>query len=125
MAVTGLTAIAYQRPGFVEDRILKVNGFTGTYTAGGDTIDLTTVVEGKWDGFNNFSFRAILAAYPLNDVGGYYFELIPGTTKANYKLKIFAPAGTEITGGAAYPGALTTAIASNPILLEVTTQKGI
>jgi hypothetical protein len=79
--------------------------FSGNYTAGGDTLNLTTATNPK------FLSGAFLGYVPTeyrvcNDAAGYGFEWVPGTTLANGKLKLWSSANTELAAGA-YNAALT------------------
>ena len=84
--------------------------FSGSYTAGGDMLNLASAsnpngLEGEG-----------MAEAPLNGGPGVYFENLDGhyvqpvvagvTSAASYKLQVFAPGGSELTAGA-YPAALT------------------
>ncbi len=84
--------------------------FSGSYTVGGDALNLASVanpngLEGEG------AFRV-----PLNGGPGVFFENLDGyyvqpvvegvTSPANYKLQVFAPGGSELTAEA-YPSAIT------------------
>jgi hypothetical protein len=80
--------------------------FTGSYTVGGDTLDLTAVqntaghsVEGFFEPPNNIGVFS-------ENVGGYYCQVVPGATLNTYKVKLFSPGGLEFTA-IAYPAAVT------------------
>jgi hypothetical protein len=88
---------------------------SGSYTAGGDTLNLT---PNTWTDPNGKG----LIGYPQNPPGecpkvtgyvgftgayeGAYAIVIPGTTLATYKLQQFLPGGTEFSTGA-YNAAVT------------------
>lgn len=99
-------ALTMQVGRMITERILAL-AFAGNYPTGGDTLDLTAISEAlnRIDGFKNFKFDGIKVMYPVSESGGYYFEIIKGTTLANNKVKIYKPAGTELDAGA-YPAAL-------------------
>ena len=92
----------------LRDKELSISAVaSGNYTAGGDTVNLTSLLNPK-------NFSNALAGYPgkIEDFSieqmpaGYGGELIPGTTLANWKLKIFTTSNTEL-GAGAYPAAIT------------------
>lgn len=68
--------------------------FTGSYTAGGDTLDLTPVSE-------KLSSSQILqiVADSVNGNGMYYVAIV-GNALNNHKLKVFSAGGVELTTGA-------------------------
>src|SRR5579872_55885 len=74
--------------------------FTGSYTAGGDTLDLTPVSE-------KLSSSQILqiVADSVNGNGMYYVAIV-GSALNNHKLKVFSAGGVELTAGA-YTGGVT------------------
>ena len=72
--------------------------FSGSYTAGGDTVDFSPFVSGN------------ASDLPLSvceeRLGGYAASYVPGATIAAGKLKLFTTAATELSAGA-YPAGLT------------------
>ena len=84
--------------------------FSGSYTAGGDALNLASPANPN--GLESES----LAEIPVSGGPGIFFENLDGyyvqpvvagvTSPANYKLQVFAPGGAELTTGA-YPAALT------------------
>ncbi|HEV2275611.1 MAG TPA: hypothetical protein VGR96_15675 [Acidobacteriaceae bacterium] len=84
--------------------------FTGSYTTGGDALNLES--PGNPNGIED----AGLSEMPLNGGPGVFFENIDGyyvqpvvagaTSPASLKLQVFAPGGAELAAGA-YPAALT------------------
>lgn len=84
--------------------------FSGSYTVGGDTLNLASVANP-----NGLEGEA-LAQIPLNAGPGVFFESLDGyyvqpvvagvTSPANYKLQVFAPGGNELTAQP-YPSAIT------------------
>lgn len=122
MAVA-LSSVAMHTPGRLVTRVIKVTVSGTTYTAGGDTLDFTGITNAAGiDGFKQFS-RLPVYVVPMNDVNGYYFEIIPGTTLANWKFKVFAPAGTEAANGGAAYTAINTGTHAD-ILIEMVHKQG-
>lgn len=84
--------------------------FSGSYTVGGDTLNLASVANPN--GLEGEAFAQI----PLNGGPGVFFESLDGyyvqpvvagvTSPANYKLQVFAPGGNELTA-LPYPSAIT------------------
>jgi len=115
-----MLAVALQKyipEGVPEAAIIKVTP-SGNYTEGGDTLNL---VSGTWSDPNG---KGIIG-YPENPPGvnpvvesnvgftgadeGAYAVVVPGATLATYKLQVFAPGGTELTGSpTAYPAGILT-----------------
>lgn len=107
MAVKGQSLTMQTGQRFTE-RVLAL-AFSGSYTSGGDTLDLTAIDNttlNRLDGFMNFTLAGIKIGYPLSDSGGYYFEVLRGTTLKNWKIKVYQASGSEL-GAGAYPAALT------------------
>lgn len=80
--------------------------FSGSYTAGGDTISFKAATNPNNE--ENANWGRMPTSYAVkNFPAGYKAEIIPGTTLANWKLKIWDnAAGTELAASS-YPGALT------------------
>jgi hypothetical protein len=105
-------------------RVLTL-ALTGTYVAGGDTLNLTAAggPNSKGiDGFYDFSNSPDYAGN-VNIPGLYKAEVIIGATPATCKLKIYdlttATQG-ELTNGAAYPaGLLATTPPTSPVTVEI------
>jgi len=101
-----LTALAVRHDLRTKELILKAVA-SGNYATGGDTVNLTSIL-------NPNNITNAVAGYPgritepivKQFAGGYVAELIPGTTLANWKLKIFSAPATELAAGA-YPAAIT------------------
>ena len=74
--------------------------FTGSYTAGGDTLDLTPVSDKL-----SSSQIVQIVADSVNGNGIYYVAIV-GSALNNHKLKIFSAGGTELIAGA-YTGSVT------------------
>jgi len=83
--------------------------FSGSYSTGGDTFDLTTVMGQRVLGRVFQAGKAPLYGYAAGS-GGYSFGVIPGTgaapNLANGKIKISTTAATELAAGA-YPAGIT------------------
>lgn len=80
---------------------------TGTYTSGGDTLDLSAYPTQSanpptWVAFSEAPTASVAPS-------GYNFYYQPGTTPANGKLRVTSAAGTELSAGA-YPAALLAAL---------------
>ena len=102
-------------------RTLCMLKMTGNYTTGGDTLDFSnaggtpaapTTVPAEADASQkvgpsraDVSDGPVVAGTVLANGGGYI--LIKGTNPTNWKLKIFATAGTEYANGAYGADALT------------------
>lgn len=107
MAVKG-QSLSMQTGQRITERLLAL-AFSGNYVAGGDTLDLTNIDQttiARIDGFANFTYAGIKITYPVSESGGYYFEVIKGTTLKNYKIKAYQPTGTEVVAGA-YPAPMS------------------
>ena len=74
--------------------------FTGSYSAGGDTLDLTPV-------FDKLSSSQVvqIIADSVNGNGMYYVAIV-GSALNNHKLKVFSAGGVELSAGA-YTGTVT------------------
>lgn len=81
---------------------------SGNYVTGGDTINLTVIADPNHIGPNcQAGYPGKIDDYSVEQMPvGYGGELIPGTTLANWKLKIFTTSNTELAAGA-YPAAIT------------------
>jgi hypothetical protein len=89
--------------------------FSGSYSTGGDTLDLTPLVQAATPlaGIGNLLNVVVESNGPSGSQGfggGYYF-FSKGTTLANGKLLIFASGGSQL-GAGAYPSAVTTDVVS-------------
>lgn len=75
--------------------------FSGSYTAGGDTLDFTQVAD-------KLPSTQIIQVFADSQNGnaGYYVP-IAGSALNNWKLKAFSGGGAEIAAGA-YPASVTT-----------------
>ena len=87
---------------------------SGNYTTGGETINLTSILNPKFLLSANVGYPGNIVDYEvLNCPVGYEAVLIPGSNLTNWKLKFeYTGAGAnapfnELAAGA-YPGALTT-----------------
>lgn len=84
--------------------------FSGSYTPGGDALNLTAIANP-----NGLEVEGLVVP-PLNGGPGVFFENLDGyyvqpvvggvTSVANYKLQVFAPGGSELTAEA-YPSQIT------------------
>ena len=80
--------------------------FSGSYAAGGDTVDFSTIGEKILSGLAQGPLQAV--AFSQNgSVNTYVF--VQGTALTNWKLKIFVAAGVELAAGA-YPASVTSDI---------------
>ncbi len=81
--------------------------FSGSYTAGGDTLDLSTI-SGliPSSGLPLFAFVEGNGTGTQQSAAGGYYVVVPGTTLATYRVKIFSAGGVELVAGA-YPAAVT------------------
>lgn len=87
-------------------RVLSLT-LSGNYVTAGDTLDLTAITNPKGiDGMKNFS-RLPDYYEVLNKPAAYGVQVIPGTTLANTKVKIWDNAAAAELAQAGYPGALT------------------
>jgi hypothetical protein len=76
--------------------------FSGNYTTGGDELDFTPIMN-----LLPTSQAPVQVAVFSQGGTAFAYVAVQGSSFNNWKLKVFAPGGTEITGGAAYPGAVT------------------
>lgn len=89
---------------------------TGSYTTGGDTLDLTKLVAGPGGSMEAVLFHRNPDIYGIKHFPqGYFAELIPGNALNNWLLKIYTANLTELTQ-AAYPAGL---LAATTIFLEL------
>ena len=86
--------------------------FTGSYPAGGDTLDFTQI-----DSLIPSTTIVQAFAESQNGNSGYYIP-VQGSALNNWKLKAFNGGGTEITAGA-YPAGVTTDV----VQLAITARK--
>lgn len=80
--------------------------FSGNYTTGGDTLDLTKLTN---TGFipGALQFGRLPVRITINNLpDGYTAEWIPGTTLANGKIKWNTASNTEL-GAGAYPAGIS------------------
>lgn len=89
-------------------RVAVALTFSGSYPAGGDILDLTTII-----GQSHLSKVAAFNAPPIDSDpalgGGFDMEVLPGATLATFKGKIFSSGGTELAAG--------TYLANAPLML--------
>src|SRR5690348_3226178 len=79
--------------------------FSGSYSTGGDTVDLTTIIGKAYLGKVFIAGKSPLYGYGVSSAG-YSLAFIPGTTLANGLMKVNTAAATELAAGA-YPAGLT------------------
>lgn len=85
--------------------------FSGNYTTGGDTLDLTAVTASTQGSMSSIKFHRLPFVYDLGNpcAAGYNYELVPGAAFTNWLLKVYeqdgAGAMAEIAQ-AAYPAAV-------------------
>lgn len=72
---------------------------SGSYTTGGDTVDLTTIVGKSYLGRIFIAAKSPLYGWGVCSTGA-SLAIIPGTTLANGKLKINTASNTELSAGA-------------------------
>lgn len=127
-----------QRSIMPADRFLEVIlllSFSGSYSTGGDTLDLTNgggtlaapnimSLLGLVDGVADITTSPSGPAASQSATGGYYSVVPPNGNAviklsdiSNLKLKIFAAAGSELSAGA-YPSAVTTDVVKLRILFR-------
>lgn len=98
ITVTAVNAVGNQM------RVLCTLTPSGSYVAGGDTLDFTTVM-GAAHGIGVF----VASLPPIDGQGstttGYDADFVPGTTLSNGKVKFLTGANTEISASA-YPSQL-------------------
>ena len=97
-------------PGLRNTTLYLGLSFTGSYTVGGDALNLQSIANP-----NGLEGEGLFEI-PLNGGPGVFFENIDGyyvqpvvavvSSPASYKLQVFAPGGSELTAEA-YPAALT------------------
>jgi hypothetical protein len=91
---------------------------SGSYTAGGDTLNISpsALTDPNGKGLIGYPDAGILPGvvpFVTAIVGmtssyvGMYANVVPGTTQATYKLQMFLPGGTEVSAGAYAAGLLT------------------
>jgi hypothetical protein len=81
--------------------ILVLLAFSDTYSTGGDTVDLTDILNAA--GLAPVSqpgLLPLLVDAKVENTDGYYVEWVTGTTLANGKLRIWQPGGSEYSAGA-------------------------
>jgi len=81
---------------------------SGNYVTGGDTLNLGAIANPKGldvTGPTNSVTNLLVGVFSDNS-SGYYAQVIPGTTLANYKVQWYAPGGTQVSAGA-YPSQIT------------------
>lgn len=89
--------------------------FSGNYSTGGDTLDLTPIMSALGaQSIKQVGLEPQGPATGFAGVGGYYV-VIPGTTLANWKIKLFTAGGAEL-GAGAYPASVTTDVVQANIL---------
>lgn len=79
--------------------------FSGSYTTGGDTVDLTTIIGKGYLGKVFVAGKSPLYGWAVGTTGDAY-AIIPGTTLANGKVKINTASNTELSQ-AGYPPRIT------------------
>jgi hypothetical protein len=101
----GVLSIATSKPAEVLSVTVSSLVFTNP-AGGGDTVNLTaiSVPLGVSDGAIGYPGK-ITEYQVLKFAGGYVAELVPGTTLANWLLRVYSAAGTELATGA-YPAAI-------------------
>lgn len=114
IAVTKIKNLGEINP---DGMIVKLT-FSGNYTTGGDTLNLTAknILSTGGDEVLGCSLNPVDVAVDNENLGGAYVELIPGTTPANWLVQCFSAGGTQVSAGA-YPAAFTT---GSPVTLCVT-----
>lgn len=79
---------------------------TGSYVTGGDTVNLQAITPGKGQADATVGYPGTVSESEVASApAGYTALLVPGTTLANWKLKVYSVAGTELAA-AAYPAAI-------------------
>lgn len=79
---------------------------SGNYSAGGDALDLTAATSPK--GEAGVEAKSLPKHFRIWGQNGYSYAYIPGTTRANGKLKVNTTAATELPGApTAYPAGIT------------------
>lgn len=97
--------------------------FSGTYTTGGDTFDLTALRN------PSFFSEPFLSRVPLTigvmneELSGFYVGIVPGTALNNYKIKVYQPGGAELLNAASYSA--QTGFANWVLHLVIMAQAGV
>jgi hypothetical protein len=82
--------------------------FSGSFTAGGDPLNLTTLSNPNGlevEGIAGLPLTLSPSVY-LEDLGGYYVQpKVSGSTTNAFLLNVYQPGGTVVSG--AYPSAVT------------------
>src|SRR5262245_28015843 len=86
--------------------------FSGSYPTGGDTLDFTTVAD------KLPSDQLIQLVVDSQNGGANNYVPVQGSALNNWKLKIFAAGGSELSAGA-YPGGVT----SDIVQITITARK--
>ncbi|MGH9468266.1 MAG: hypothetical protein ACRD1Y_13015 [Terriglobales bacterium] len=82
--------------------------FSGNYSTGGDTLDLTQIQNPSWiPAARSFAQMPSLVAI-VNRPDGFAAEVIPGSSLSNFLVKWFTAESTELAAGP-YPAAITSA----------------
>ena len=103
-----LTLQKYETP-FNPTAMYCTVAFSGSYVAGGDTLNLTpsTILDPGVRGVLGPNTVPRVAPGVLSEnLGGYYAQVVPGATLSTFKLKVYSPGGAELAAGA-YPAAIT------------------
>ena len=84
--------------------------FSGSYTVGGDALNLETAANPnglEGEGLSELPLNGGPGVF-LESIDGYYVQpVVAGVgSPASYKLQVFAPGGSELTA-TAYPAAIT------------------
>lgn len=82
---------------------------SGSYVSGGDTFDLTAItrpVGAPPLPGGGAAVAPLPTQVTINSRNGYSYSYVPGTTRANGKLKVNTAANTELSAGA-YPAGVT------------------
>jgi hypothetical protein len=95
--------------------------FSGSFTAGGDPLNLTTLSNPNGldvEGLFELPLSLAPAVY-LEDIGGYYVQpKVAGSTLSAFLINVYSPGGTIFSG--AYSGATpSTAITGGNVILTV------
>lgn len=99
-----LTVLDVQKPVRRKKSVLYSVVLSGSYSTGGDTLNLNGATSAKLPGelwSANPAYGKIIQGF-----AGYDAEIVKGTNATNWKLKLFTSANTETTA-AAYNAALT------------------
>ena len=103
-------AVVKYSPSVNPDRVFLAATVTGNYAQGGDVLNLNpaTWTDPKMLGIVGLEVGRVPPVAPApfeENLGGYYAEVVPGTTQSNFMTKFFAPGGAELAAGA-YPAAI-------------------